>query len=208
MKRFVELEYTGKIKDGEVFDTTIEKVAKENNIFGNKAEYKPITICIGEGHIIKGLDKELEGKKAGKYTFEIPAEDGFGKRDAKLIQLIPTQKIKQNNIRPFPGLQLNIDGTIATIKSVSGGRCMVDFNHPLAGKDLIYEVEVLKDVEDDVEKVKALLAIEAQIAPKVEEKDGNIVIHGKIPESVQEIISKRISEFIEKKITFEDNKSS
>ncbi|MBW2998142.1 peptidylprolyl isomerase [Candidatus Woesearchaeota archaeon] len=208
MKRFVELQYTGKIKDGEVFDTTIEKVAKDNNIYGQKKEYTPITICIGEGHIIKGLDKELADKKAGKYSFEIPAEDGFGKRDAKLIQLVPTQKIKQNNIKPFPGLQLNIDGTIATVKTVSGGRCMVDFNHPLAGKDLVYDVEILKDVEDDVEKVKAILAIEAQIAPKIEEKDGIILIQGNIPENVQEIISKRISEFIEKKITFEDNKSS
>jgi len=207
-KRFIEIEYTGKVKDGEVFDTTDEKVAKENNIFNEKGKYGPLIICIGEGHVIRGLDKELSDKKEGSYSFEIKTEDAFGKRDAKLLQLIPTQKLKQNNIRPFPGLQLNVDGNIATIKTVSGGRCVVDFNHPLSGKDVIYEVKILKDITDDVKKVKSILSIEAKLKPEVEKKGEEILIKGKLPENVREILKKRLSELIDSKIAFEENKSS
>jgi len=208
MKRFIELEYTGKIKDGNVFDTTDEKVATENGILNPSTKYGPITICIGEGHMIKGLDEELADKKEGSYSIEVETEKAFGKRDSKLIQLIPTQKLKQNNIRPVPGLQLNVDGTIATIKTVSGGRCMVDFNHPLSGKDLVYDVKILRDVTDNIEKIKAILSIEAHLKPEVIEKDGTIEIIGKIPEEAKQVIEKRFSELIDTKITFKDDKSS
>lgn len=208
MKRFVELEYTGKIKDGDVFDTTNEEVATEHGILNPGTKYGPIVVCLGEGHLIKGLDEELADKKEGIYTIEVDHEKAFGKRDGKLIQLIPTQRLKQNNIRPFPGLQLNVDGQIATIKTVSGGRCMVDFNHPLAGKDLIYDIKILRDVDNNVEKVKAVLSVEAHLKPEVVEKDSNIEIIGKIPEDAQKVIKKRLSELIDAKISFKDDKSS
>jgi len=208
MKRFIEIKYTGRIKDGEVFDTTDKKVAEENNIYNPKTRYGPAIVCLGEQHLIKGLDEALKDKKEGKYTIEVDAENGFGKRDAKLIQLIPTQKLKENNIRPFPGLQLNVDGQIATVKSVSGGRCMVDFNHPLSGKDLIYEVEILRDVEDDVEKVKSILEIEAKLKPEVIKEKDEIVLIGKLPDNIKDIIKKRLSELIDTKISFKDDKSS
>jgi len=89
-KDFIEVEYTGKIKDGNIiFDTTDEKVAKENNLEAN-SDYGPVVICIGEQQLLKGLDKNLEGKDIGKeYDIDIDPEDGFGKKNAKLIQLIP-----------------------------------------------------------------------------------------------------------------------
>ena len=86
-------------------------------------------------------------------------EDAFGRKDTKLIQLIPTSKFRQQNIQPFPGLQLNIDGMFGTVKTVSGGRCLVDFNHPLSGKDLVYEVKLTRIVHDSKEKLAALLKI-------------------------------------------------
>ena len=62
---FVEIEYTGKVKeDGTIFDTTYEKVAKENQLHGH--DFGPIVICIGEEHVLKGIDKNLEGKEADK----------------------------------------------------------------------------------------------------------------------------------------------
>lgn len=208
MKRFIELEYTGKIKDGNVFDTTNEKVATENGILNPSTKYGPITICLGEGHMIKGLDEELIDKKEGNYTIEVECEKAFGKRDGKLIQLIPTQKLKQNNIKPYPGLQLNVDGTIATVKTVSSGRCMVDFNHPLSGRDLVYDIKILRDVTDKVEQAKAILNIEAHLKPEIVEKDGNLEIIGKIPEETKKTIEKRLSELIDAKISFKDDKSS
>ena len=93
---FVEIEYTGKIKEGNViFDTTDEKVAKENNLHGH--DFSPAIICLGEEQVLKGIDKNLEGKDIGKeYEFDIDPEDAFGKKNAKLIQLIPTAKFRKN----------------------------------------------------------------------------------------------------------------
>ncbi len=148
-KDFIELEYTGKLKeDNIIFDTTDEKIAKENGLFDEKAEYKPIVICIGQGQIIKGLDNALPDKEPNKpYTIEVNAEEAYGKKNAKLIQLISTSKFLKQNIQPMPGLQVNIDGTMGIVKTVSGGRTLVDFNHPLAGKDLTFKIKLVEIVK-------------------------------------------------------------
>src|SRR3989344_1222392 len=137
---FVEIEYTGRLKESNaVFDTTQEKVAKENDLYDKNADYSPLIICVGENHILRGLEEQMIGKETGKeYAFEVSSDNAFGRKDPKLIQLVPTNKFRQQNIQPFPGLQLNIDGVFGVVKTVSGGRCLVDFNHPLAGKDLVY----------------------------------------------------------------------
>ena len=162
---FVEIEYTGRTReDNAIFDTTEEKVAKENGVYDKGTEYRPLVVCIGEYHMLKALEEQLIGKEAGKeYTFEIKAEDAFGRKDAKLIQLIPLSKFKQQNIQPFPGLHLNIDGVFGIVKTVSGGRCLVDFNHPLAGKDLLYNVKINKIVEGAKEKINSLLKTHLQV---------------------------------------------
>lgn len=205
--KFVEVKYTGKLKDGKVFDTTEEKTAKNNNIYNEKGKYGPVVVCLGQGHLVKGLEDELKDKKPGKYKIELEAKNAFGERKPKLMQLIPTNKLKQNNVNPVPGLQLNIDGMLATIKTVSGGRTIVDFNHPLAGKDVVYEVEILREVNDDKEKAKAILELEAQLKPNVEIKDKDLIIKD-IPKEAQEPIKKRLKEFIDKNIVFQENKSS
>ena len=156
---FIEIEYTGKIKeDNAVFDTTDEKVAKENNLHGH--DFSPAVICVGEKQILEGLDKNLEGKEiGGEYEFDVNPEDAFGKKNAKLIQLIPTAKFKQQSIQPMPGMQLNIDGMVGTIKTVSGGRTLVDFNHPLAGKELSYKVRINKKITDGKEKLNGYIKL-------------------------------------------------
>lgn len=156
---FVEIEYTGRLKeDGTIFDTTDEKVAKQNNSYDKNADYSPAVICVGENSIMKALEEQLVGKETGKeYTFEIGAENAFGRKDAKLIQMISLGKFRQQNIQPIPGLQLNIDGVFGIVKTVSGGRCLVDFNHPLAGKDIIYNVSIKRIVDDNKEKLGSLL---------------------------------------------------
>ncbi len=205
--KFIEVEYTGKIKDGDVFDTTDEKVARNKNIYNEKGKYGPVVVCLGQGHLIKGLEEQIKGNKPGSYTVELKSENAFGKRESNLLQLIPTNKLKQSNINPVPGLQLNVDGTLAIIKTVSSGRTIVDFNHPLAGKDIVYEIKILKEVIDEVEKVKSILELEARVKPNVELKDNKLVIKG-IKNEAQEVIKKRLSEFIDKEIAFEENKSS
>ena len=144
-KDFIEIEYTGKLKDENVvFDTTDETVAKENGLESHSG-YGSVIICVGEEQLLKGLDKNLEGKETGKeYDIELKPEDAFGNKNAKLIQLVPTSKFKQQNVQPMPGMQLNIDGVVGTIKTVSGGRTLVDFNHPLSGKVLTYKIKINK----------------------------------------------------------------
>src|SRR3989344_9383892 len=155
---FVEIEYTGRTSESNtIFDTTEEKTAKESNAYDEHTDYGPAVICVGENHLPKALEDQLIGKETGKdYRIEISHEDAFGKKDAKLIRMIPLSKFRQQKIQPFPGLQLNIDGMFGIVRTVSSGRCLVDFNHPLAGKDLAYEVKVKKIVEDNGEKLKSL----------------------------------------------------
>lgn len=208
---FVELEYTGRIKDlNIVFDTTSEKEAKENNIYNEKASYGPIIICIGQNHVIKGFDEQLEGRELGKkYQIELRPEKGFGKKDAKLIQLVATSKFIKQKINPMPGLQVNIDGLMGMIRTVSGGRTLVDFNHPLAGKELIYDFKINKIVKDDEEKLKAFLRLQLNLKEiKAYIKEGNATItlniKQELPKPIQERLTKNINELIPsiKKIKF------
>src|SRR3989338_5032599 len=179
---FVEIEYTGTIKeDSSVFDTTDEKIAKEHGAFDKNADYSPAIICIGEHNVLKSLDEKMIGKVAGEeYTFDLSPEEAFGKKDAKLIQTIPSNKFRQQKIQPVPGLQLNIDGMFGIVKTVSGGRCYVDFNHPLAGKDLVYSVKINKIVEDDREKLKSLLDLHFHMHDaQIELKEGAATVKTK-----------------------------
>lgn len=198
---FVEIEYTGRLKeDNSVFDTTEEKAARENDIFDKDADYSPLVICIGENNILKGLEEQIVGKETGKeYKLEISHENAFGKKDARLIQLVPTSRFRQQNIQPVPGLQLNIDGVFGVVKTVSGGRCLVDFNHPLAGKDLVYEVKIKKIVDGNREKLDALLKTHLHIRDaeiELKEESASINIKHKIPPQVQEDFKKSVERAI------------
>lgn len=197
---FVEVEYTGTTKmDKIIFDTTDEKTAKENDLHTENMEYGPIVICIGESQILKGLDDELEGKETGKeYTIELSPEKAFGKKDAKLIKMIPTNAFVKQNIEPQPGLQVNIDGVIGLIRRVGGGRCMVDFNHPMSGKDVVYKIKANKIVTDDKEKIKSYLKVVFGFKVNVELKEGtaDIKVEKEIPKEIQEKIVKKLTEII------------
>lgn len=156
---FVEIEYTGKTKEDElVFDTTSQEVAKENEFDQQNMPSGPKVVCVGQGQLIPGLDKDLEGKQEGEnYSVVISAEDGFGKKSAKNVQLIPTKQFYKQNINPMPGLQVNIDNSMGVIKTVTGGRTMVDFNHPLASRELVYDYKVNRIVTDTKEKAESYL---------------------------------------------------
>jgi len=155
---FVEIDFIARTKqDNKIFDLTNEKVARENNLFREDHDYSPVIICLGKNDVLPGLDKQLINKELGRYVIEINAKDGFGKRDANLIKLIPTNIFLKQNIKPVPGLHVNLDNLHGVILSVSGGRTVIDFNHPLSGKDLIYEVEIKRIVNNLDEKVKAVL---------------------------------------------------
>ncbi len=158
---FVEIDYTGTAKeDNLVFDTTEEKVAKDSGFYKEGTEYKPAVICVGERQVVPGIDSQIVGKEVGKeYTFNLQPDDAFGRKNAKLLQLIPASRFKKDSITPFPGMQVSIDDNMGIIRTVSGGRILVDFNHPLAGKEVSYRVKVNRLVDNDEEKVSSLLSM-------------------------------------------------
>jgi len=162
----IRLHYTGKVKEtGEIFDTTYEEVAKEAGIYSEKGIYGPVPIAVGANHVLKGLDEQLEGLEVGKkYEIIVPPEKGFGKRDPKLIKTFTLGQFRRQGIMPFPGMPIEIETESGRklkgrVLTVSGGRVRVDFNHPYAGKHLVYEVEVVEKIDDPIEKVKALMEL-------------------------------------------------
>lgn len=154
-KDFVELEFLGRnITNNEVFDTNITEEAKKIKL---ELSGKPLVVCIGQSMVVKGFDEALEGKEVGKkYTIKLPEDRAFGKRDKKLVQLIPLKMFLAQKIMPEPGMVLALDNNLVRIMSVSGGRVMVDFNNPLAGKEVEYEFTIKRKIEDMKEKVKAV----------------------------------------------------
>ncbi|RAP53129.1 MAG: peptidylprolyl isomerase [Methanosphaera sp. rholeuAM270] len=160
-KAFIRLNYTGRIKEtGEVFDTTYEEVAEEAEISNPEKEYHPMVLAVGSSQLLPKLHEEIQKLNIGdKQTVEIPAEDAFGKRDPSKIRLIPMKEFKKQDIRPFVGMPLSLDGERGIVRTVDGGRVRVDFNHELAGKDIVYELEIMEEITDNEEKIKGLIEV-------------------------------------------------
>ena len=152
---FIELKFVGKMKEGEVFDTNIPKEAEK---IGLKIDDKPFIICAGEKMVIEGLDDSLIDKEVGKkYSVEVPAKKAFGERKRENVKLIPLSVFHAQKIDPKPGMTLHMDYHLVRIASVSGGRVLVDFNNPLAGKEITYEFTITRKVSDTKEKIDAIL---------------------------------------------------
>ena len=87
----IKIAYAGFLVDsGELFDTNIKEVAEAHNKYSEEVKYEPITIVVGERHVIPGLDDALIGKEIGKeYVITVEPKKGFGERDVKLIKTLP-----------------------------------------------------------------------------------------------------------------------
>ncbi len=153
---FIEIEFTGKAND-EIFDTTNKKEAEQMNSEIDIKNIEPIVVSVGNQMLLKGFDDELEGKEIGKkYSIHILPEKAFGKRDPSMIKTIPMRVFKEKNINPVPGMVLQLDNHIAKVLSVSGGRVIVDFNNPLAGKEINYDFKIIKKIDNTNDKINSL----------------------------------------------------
>lgn len=172
---FIRLNYTGKVQEtGEVFDTTNEEVAEKEGLKTENKTYGAIPIAVGTGHILKGLDASIVGMEAGEAkTIEVKPEDAFGVRDPKLMQLIPMAEFKRQNMKPQIGMNITLEGHTGKIRSISGGRVTVDFNHEFAGKTLVYDVEVEKIIEDEMEKVNGIIELQYP-NPNIKPEDNEV----------------------------------
>jgi peptidylprolyl isomerase len=169
---FLLVNFTLKVKEsGETVDTTYDAVAKDAHLHQHDATYGPRFIILGEGWLPKGLEDSLVGADIGKQTtVELPPEKGYGARDPAKMRLVPLRRFREQGV-PNPGAQIELDGRPAIVRAVGAGRVQVDYNHPLAGRTLIYDVSIEKVVEDDNEKV---LNIISKRIPEVDKTKFNI----------------------------------
>jgi peptidylprolyl isomerase len=130
----VRIHYTGTLNDGSTFDSSEGR--------------DPLQFEVGSGQIIPGLDKELPGMAVGdKKTVNIPAAEAYGEKNPQMQQAIPREQIPAN-IPLELGMRLQMqtpEGQVipVTVASVDEQTVTLDANHPLAGKDLTFDFEVV-----------------------------------------------------------------
>lgn len=108
---------------------------------------EPLAILAGHGNIIPGLDKAMEGREAGdKFGVDVPAADAYGEKREGLSQRVPKKHF--GNQRLEPGMQVVLDTNFGqravTIQKVGMSVVDVDLNHPMAGKDLHFDIEIVE----------------------------------------------------------------
>ncbi|NWF86316.1 peptidylprolyl isomerase [Candidatus Bathyarchaeota archaeon] len=156
---FILIDYTAKVKEtGEVFDTTIEETAKKEHLYKEGEIYEPKLVVIGEGWVLKALDESLATMEVTKpASVEIPPEKAFGARDSEKVKRVSLKHLADKGITPSLGMRVEHDGKMATVRAIGAGRVLLDFNPPLAGKTLIYDVTVKKKLETTEERITALV---------------------------------------------------
>jgi FKBP-type peptidyl-prolyl cis-trans isomerase SlpA len=132
----VKVHYTGKLEDGKVFDTSNDN--------------EPIEVVLGEGTLIKGFENGLIGMKDGdKKTIEIEPKEAYGEYIDGRIQEVEKTKLPED-IKVGMVLQATteVGSMVITIKEIKEDTAILDANHPLAGKKLIFDLDVVEVIND------------------------------------------------------------
>jgi len=147
MVKWVEIEYSIYDQDNRLLEKTNE----------------PVIIPLGHNILNKEIEEKLVNAEYGKeYNFLLKRP--FGERDPSLIKIIPISEFYKRNINPIPNLVVNVDNMVGIVRSVNSGRVVVDFNHPYAGKDLLYVIKLNREVTDLKEKILGILSITYNIS--------------------------------------------
>ena len=131
----VKVHYTGTLDDGTVFDTSVG--------------CEPLEFTLGQGELIPGFEEAVRGLKIGQSkTVTIPAEEAYGQHTDDLVMTIERTRLPEG-LDPEVGQQLQMQQangrtTVIMITDVSEKTITVDGNHPLAGKDLTFEIELVE----------------------------------------------------------------
>jgi peptidylprolyl isomerase len=126
----IHIHYRGKLLDGSEFESTYDK--------------EPFEIVLGESKIIKGFQKTLLGMKVNESVSVIyPPEDAYGHYDPALIAVLKKSEFPKNSI-PAVGWMMKIGHITVTVQSIDDATVTLDGNHPLAGKNVRFEITVLK----------------------------------------------------------------
>ncbi len=133
----VRIHYTGTLSDGSTFDSS--------------AGRDPLEFTLGSGQVIPGFDKAVDGMTVGdQKTVEIPADDAYGQRDPNGMQSFPRDKVP-DDIPLDIGTRLQLSTpsgqpVMVTVSEVTETEVILDANHPLAGQDLTFEIELVEIV--------------------------------------------------------------
>ena len=126
------------------FSVAIESGVEIDN---TRNREEPVSLVIGNGNLLPGFEKALFGLRAGdRRTVHLPPEDAFGPWNPENIQIFDTVKFEQ---RPIVGHMIEFEDKakatlFGVVKSVNDDITEIDFNHPLAGKNITFEVEIFK----------------------------------------------------------------
>jgi FKBP-type peptidyl-prolyl cis-trans isomerase SlyD len=137
------------------FHYTVGEVGQPATESSQGAE--PLAILIGHGNIIPGLEKAMDGREAGEtFAVDVPAAEAYGERKEGLNQRIPKKHFGDQRL--VPGMQVvlqtNFGPRAVTIEKVGLSVVDVDLNHPMAGKDLHFDIEVVEVREASAEEIE------------------------------------------------------
>ena len=146
----VLVDYVGFFPNGKVFDTSIEKVAKENGIYNAARDYKPLKFTVGAGQMIPCFDKAVEGMKVGE-TKEITCEpkDAYGECDPNKYQKVPKSQLVQFEKAGYKlekWTELPTQYGMLKIVDADKDTVTLDLNHPMCGKTLKFKI-TLRGIE-------------------------------------------------------------
>jgi len=190
---FIEIDFTGKSND-QIFDTTNPDEAEKIGMNDSK-NIKSLIISVGNQMLLQGMDENLEGKEIGKkYSVHLTPDKAFGSRDPGLIKTYGLTSFTKNNIHPHPGMSLQLDNSIVKVLSVSGGRVTVDFNNPLAGKEVDYDFTIKRKITDDKEKINSLLDFFLKQRFEFIIKDKKVIFKDQIVKSILQMIGPKFKD--------------
>ena len=136
------------------FHYTVSEAGQEP--MESSKEREPLSILVGHGNIIPGLEKALEGREAGEsFGVDVAAADAYGEKRDGLSQRVPKKHFSGQRLEP--GMQVvlntNFGQRAVTIQKVGMSVVDVDLNHPMAGKDLHFDIEVVEVREAKPEEI-------------------------------------------------------
>ena len=208
----VLVNYIGR-QDGEIFDLTVKEKAEEEGLETEERDFSPIPVLIGEGFVIEGFEDALLDMEVGdEKEVEIPKDKAYGDRDSDQVATYPEKEFEKQGVNVRQGEEIMVGNRRGKVISKGSGRVRVDFNHPLAGKDLEYWIEVVEKVEDDEEKAEHIYSYRVgHGGEELEFDDGTLKIpkthsHGdhehELPEQLLEEIQEEIEDHTDLEVKF------
>lgn len=145
----VAVDYIGTFGDGSVFDTSIQAVAAENEILDSRRNYEPIQFTVGNADMIKGFENAVVGMKVGETKkITIKPEDAYGNVRKDLMIIINASNIQLDEGKLEVGRPIiSNTGASGVITDIRDGKVTIDFNHPLAGKVLNFEIKLVNVIK-------------------------------------------------------------